>query len=84
MMKNLAKKDHFKIEKDVWIPLQKYLKEKMQEPYFGNARFIRSFFERVKKQHIVNFARGDYGEDKKYVITLADVEAVMASSDDIS
>lgn len=78
MMKSLAKKDGFKVEKDVWHDLQVYLKTRVSEPHFGNARFIRSFWEETKKQHILNYSKGNYLEDYKFIITLDDINAVCA------
>jgi replication-associated recombination protein RarA len=78
MMQNLAKKDHFRVEKPVWIPLQRYLKTRLYEPHFGNARFIRSFWEETKASHIMNVADGKYSDDMKYVITLDDVEPLFS------
>lgn len=77
MMQRIAKSQKFTVEKDVWKPLQLYLKTQVSDPKFGNGRYIRQLFEEIKKQHITNFANGVYGEDRKYVITLQDVEAVM-------
>lgn len=78
MMKRLAKKDGFTVENYVWHDLQVYLKTRVNEPHFGNARFIRSFWEETKKQHIMNYSKGDYSEDFKYVITLDDINVVCA------
>ena len=78
MMQSLAKRDHFKVEKEVWIPLQRYLKKRIPEPRFGNARFIRSFWEEVKSQHIMNIADGKCPKERKYVIDLNDVEPLFA------
>ena len=80
MMQGLAKKDKFKIEKEVWIPLQRYLKTRLDEPHFGNARFIRSFWGEVKNEHIMNYAAKKYEKDHKYVITLADVEPLFSKN----
>lgn len=78
MMKKLAKKDGFDVENNVWHDLQVYLKTRVNEPHFGNARFIRSFWEETKKQHIMKYSNNDYSEDFKYVITLDDIKAVCA------
>lgn len=77
MMNRLAKTDGFDIEKSVWVPLQRYVKTRLSDPHFGNARFIRSFWQAVKQSHIVNFSEGIYDEDMKFVITLQDVEPVF-------
>ena len=77
MMNRLAKKQKFKVNSDVWVPFQQYLKVKREEPTFGNARFIRQFFEDCKNQHILNFSKGMYGPEKKYVITLQDVKPLV-------
>lgn len=78
MMNRLAKTDKFEVEKEVWISLQQYIKTRVSEPHFGNARFIRSFWQAVKQSHIMNYSAGKYTEDKKYVITLQDVKPVFA------
>ena len=80
MMNRLARQDGFTVEKPVWVPLQQYLKTKVVEPHFGNARFIRSFWQSVKQQHILNFADGKCGDDKKFVIGLQDVEPVFGQN----
>ena len=77
MMNRLAKQDQFKVEKDVWLPLQQYLKVKREDPHFGNARFIRQFFEECKKSHILNYSKGLYQVDQKFVITLQDVQPLL-------
>lgn len=77
MMGRLSHKDKFKVEKEVWRPLQLYLRTRVIEPHFGNARFIRSFWEETKKQHIMNFASGKYDESYRYLITMQDVQDVM-------
>lgn len=77
MMNRLAKQDQFKVEKDVWLPLQQYLKVKREDPHFGNARFIRQFFEECKKSHILNYSKGLYQADQKFVITLQDVQPLL-------
>ncbi len=77
MMNHLARTDGFTVEKPVWLPLQKYVQSRVREPHFGNARFIRSFWQAVKKSHIVNFSNGKYDDSKKFVITLDDVKPVF-------
>lgn len=77
MLKNVGRKNGFKFEKDVWKPVQMYFKRMVQDPKFGNGRFVRQFFESCKKQHISNYAAGVYGEDKKYVITVQDIENLV-------
>lgn len=77
MFKNVARKNKFKVEKDVWVPFQKYLQLQVKNPKFSNGRFIRSFFEKAKKSHIMNYSKKLYADDKKYVITLQDVEPLF-------
>lgn len=79
MFKNVAKQHHFRVDKDVWVPFQRFLKTEVLDPTFSNGRYIRSFFENVKKSHIMNYAKKMYGEDKKYVITLQDIEPFLTS-----
>lgn len=73
MFKNIAKQNRFKVERNVWIPLQKYFQTQLQNPRFSNGRFVRSFFEKAKKQHIMNYSQKMYGEEQKYVLTLQDL-----------
>lgn len=82
MMQSVARHQNppFKVEKAVWKPLQLYLAKQVESPVFGNGRFIRSLFEECKKTHIMNFASGQYPEEKKYVITLADVQPHISES----
>ena len=80
MFKRVAKDDKFTVAGDVWIPLQRYFKTQRENPKFGNGRFVRQFFEAAKKQHIVNYSKSGYGEDKKFEIQLADVEPLFDSS----
>lgn len=80
MMQRVAKDNNFKVDSDVWLPLQKYFKTKISDPHFGNGRYVRQFFEAAKKEHIVNFAKKKYGDDKKYTITLEDVEPLFNRS----
>lgn len=79
MMQRIAYEQKFRVEKDVWRPLQLYLKTKVSDPHFGNGRYVRQMFEEIKKQHITNFSKGLYGEDHKYVITLQDVEPLLSA-----
>ena len=78
MMSRLAKKDGFTVEKSVWIPLQKYVDTLVSDPYFGNGRFIRTFWQDVKQCHIMNFANHPELENKRYVIDLEDMEQAIA------
>lgn len=78
MMSRLAKKDGFTVEKSVWIPLQKYVDTLVSDPYFGNGRFIRTFWQDVKQCHIMNFAKHPELENKRYVIDLEDMEQAIA------
>lgn len=77
MMNRLAKTDGFTVEKDVWVPVQKYVQTRVTDEHFGNARFIRSFWQSVKQAHIVNFSDGMYDESMKFVITKQDIEPVF-------
>lgn len=83
MFKGVANRNKFKVEKDVWIPFQRYLQTQVSSPRFSNGRFVRSFFENVKKAHIVNYSKGLYGDDKKYVITLQDMEPFFEMNTDM-
>lgn len=79
MFKNVAKQNKFKVDKDVWVPFQRFMKTQVADPKFANGRYIRSFFEKAKKSHIMNYSKKLYGEDKKYVITLQDMEPLFAT-----
>lgn len=81
MFRSVAKAGGFTVEKDVWVPLQQYFKTQVSDPKFGNGRFVRQFFEAVKKSHIVNFSNGAYGDDKKYVLTVADAQACFGAEE---
>lgn len=78
MMKRLAKTAGFKVDSSVWIPLQEYLRERRKDPYFGNGRYIRSFFEECKQVHIVNYSKGVWSESEKFVIGKEDVLQTIA------
>lgn len=82
MFRSVAKSKGFKVDKDVWVPLQMYFKEQRQDPKFGNGRFVRQFFEEVKKAHIVNYSNKMYNDSLKYVIMLPDVEFVISRNND--
>lgn len=77
MLQNVGKNNGFKFEKDLWVPVQQYFKTQVQNPKFGNGRFVRQFFENCKKAHITNYANGLYDESKKYMITLTDVQGLL-------
>lgn len=79
MMQSLARKDKFTIARDVWIPLQQYLQTKVDDPYFGNGRFIRNLWQDVKQAHIMAFSEQQYSEDQRYFITKADCELGIRS-----
>ena len=55
------------------------MKTQVTNPRFANGRFVRSFFEKVKKQHIMNYSKKVYSDDKKYVITLQDMEPLFTA-----
>lgn len=74
MMQRIAKSQRFKVDKNVWKPLQLYLQTQVNDPHFGNGRFIRAFFESAKKAHIMRFANGEYDVASKFLITLNDVQ----------
>lgn len=77
MMKNVAKANGFTVDKSVWVPLQRYFKTQVENPKFGNGRFVRQFFEAAKKNHIMNYSNGAVAEEKKYEIQLSDVEPLF-------
>lgn len=77
MFRSVARNEGFSVESDVWIPLQQYFKTKTSEPNFGNGRFVRQFFDEVKKSHIMNFASGQCPSDGKFRIYLSDVEPFL-------
>lgn len=78
MLNHNAKSKGFKVDQEVWLPLQKYLKPLLTDPHFGNARFMRQFFEECRKIHIMNYSNGMYPETEKFVIKLADMEPLFA------
>lgn len=77
MMSRLAKKDGFIVEKKVWIPLQQYVNTLVDDPYFGNGRFIRTFWQKVKQCHIMNFAKHPEAKERQYLIDLQDVQQAI-------
>lgn len=79
MFKGIARQHKFTVEKDCWVPFQQYMKTQVTNPRFANGRFVRSFFEKVKKQHIMNYSKKAYSDDKKYVITLQDMEPLFTA-----
>ena len=81
MMQKLAKEQKFKVDQDVWKPLQRWLAVQVKDPHFGNGRFIRQFWESCKKVHIMNYADGLYDQEGKFVIYLKDVQDVMTARD---
>lgn len=83
MFQRWAKANKFTVESDVWVPLQQYFKEVSQAERFGNGRFVRTLFRDVKQNHVMNYAKKLYGEDKKYVITLQDVQSLLQGSDTV-
>lgn len=78
MFRNVAKDNGFRVASDVWVPMQRYFKTQVADPLFGNGRFVRQFFEEVKKSHIMNYANGMYDENDKFVIQLDDVRPLFA------
>lgn len=72
MLQKMARKEQFTFTKDVWIPVQKYFQECLQDPYFGNGRFVRSLWQDIKQAHVVRFVENHLDESQKYVITLDD------------
>lgn len=78
MMRLLARKDGFKVERDAWIPIQKAIRDaQMNDDHFGNARFIRSYWESLKQAHIFAFAQGKHAESERYTITASDVTIML-------
>lgn len=79
MFRTIAKGAGFSVSGDVWIPLQQYFKTQLMNPKFGNGRFVRQFFDAVRKVHIMNYAAGAYDEAMKFAIQLQDVEDSIAA-----
>lgn len=79
MMNRLAVKQKFRIEKNVWKPLQQWLGEQAKNPRFGNGRFVRQFWEQCKKCHIMAYSERKYDQTLKFVITLDDVQTAMVN-----
>lgn len=79
MFRTVAKSAGFTVDNAVWVPMQRYFKTQVENPRFGNGRFVRQFFEEAKKVHIMNYADGKYAEDAKFVIQLADVEPLFVN-----
>ena len=83
MFRNVAKSNGFTVQQDVWVPMQRYFKTKVDDPRFGNGRFVRQFFEAVKKSHIMNYAAGMYPESDKFLIYLQDVEPLFTEQEEV-
>lgn len=79
MFRNVAAASNFTVDKAVWIPLQRYFKTQLDNPKFGNGRFVRQLFEDVKKAHIMNFVNEALDESQRFVIQLNDVQDVISS-----
>lgn len=78
----LAKKAGFKVEKAVWVPYQKFVKEQINKPNFGNARFARSFFDEIKKAHVSNYLNNNMDEAYKFVITVDDLTTAIENHEE--
>ena len=77
IMQLYVKRDKFSVEKNAWIPIQQHIKvAKESSDNFGNARFARSYWEELKKAHILNVSEGKYDAKDKYVIKVEDVNNV--------
>lgn len=77
IMQMYAKRDKFNVETEAWRPIQLHIKvAKEGADNFGNARFARSYWEELKKAHILNVSEGKYDDKDKFVIKVADVEDV--------
>ena len=77
IMQLYVKRDKFSVEKNAWIPIQQHIKTiKESSDNFGNARFARSYWEELKKAHILNVSEGKYDAKDKYVIKVEDVNNV--------
>lgn len=74
MFFGIARRNKFNVPKDTMVKIKDYLDLKKGTPGFGNARFVRQFFEMCRKSHIINYSDGIYGADDKYLITTKDVE----------
>lgn len=79
MMNRLARKDGFTVERDVWVPLQRFLQEQRENPYFGNGRYVRSFWQELKQAHIVRYSAGTMVDEARMRIDREDLAEAMRS-----
>ena len=77
MLKVVAADAGFEVEREAWIPIQRYFKQQLMDPKFGNGRFVRQFFEELKKVHIMRYANHHCREDQKYKLLLEDFKEFM-------
>lgn len=83
MLKSVAADAGFEVEREAWIPIQRYFKQQLMDPKFGNGRFVRQFFEELKKVHIMRYADGHCREDQKYRLLLEDFKEFMGPEDPV-
>ena len=84
MLQGVAGDAGFTVERDAWIPIQRYFKQQLMDPKFGNGRFVRQFFEELKKVHIMRYADGHCREDQKYVLLLEDFKEFMGPEEPVA
>ena len=78
MLKRIAMEQKFRIKKECFTILLPWFNDESKNPRFGNGRFIRQFFEILKKAHIMNYASGSYDEKYKFIITEKDCEDAIS------
>lgn len=81
MLQRIARKEQFGFDIDVWLPLQKYFQTCLNDPYFGNGRFVRSLWQDIKQAHIMRFTSQQLDNSERYQISLADCQQGIAQKE---
>ena len=76
ILKTYLKKAKYKIKRDAFEWIQKYINNKMsmKDGYFGNARFVRNIFEKIVQNQANRLAKqSSVNNDELTIITIEDV-----------
>lgn len=63
----------FKVEKAAWPRVKEIAMAAMNDPYFGNARFMRQMLQSSISTHASRWARHEIDEANRYIIEYGDI-----------
>lgn len=69
----MAAQRKFKVAKECWGKLRALIEQNINDPMFGNARFVRQVLQASISQHATRYAKGLIAEADKFVLEPDDI-----------